>query len=368
MSDTEPDDATIPNPAPLTPDDRYIVVRGRLWRTANPNLSAERRDALIKALMDARRAVGRAKRAGDEIAESAAHGLVDVAKIALGERGPVWWDDGAPDLNRRMARNTTYAAWFDSLAPEPDAHAPASPMFIGTAGWTIPKAAQDAFPTGDSHLARYSAVMSAAEINSSFHRPHRRSVYAKWAASVPRDFRFSVKVPKEISHTRKLADCSEPLDAFIEQIGGLGDKLGVVLLQLPPKLEFDPQLAPDFLASLRHHIGDGVGIACEPRNATWVGNVAQACLAEHRIGRVVADPVVVPGGERPGGWAGLRYRRLHGSPRMYHSSYDGEGLEVLARAIASDGPAPSWCIFDNTASGAATSDAITLQSLLEAAA
>jgi len=98
--------------APLyTPDGRYIVVRGRLWRATNPNLSASDREVLVKALMDARRRV----RTSDEALKSAARRDVDLAKHALGERGPVWWDDGAPDYNRRMARNTPYAGWFEGL-------------------------------------------------------------------------------------------------------------------------------------------------------------------------------------------------------------------------------------------------------------
>jgi len=100
---------------PTTPDGRYFVVRGRLWRTSNPSLPAEERDRLTRALMDARRAVGTAKRAGDAEAERAARDAVDAAKVALGERGPAWWDDGAPDYNRRMARNTPYAEWWAAL-------------------------------------------------------------------------------------------------------------------------------------------------------------------------------------------------------------------------------------------------------------
>ena len=100
---------------PLTPDQRYIVVRGRLWRAAIPHLPQAERDRLVKALMDARRAVKVAKAAGDKMAEDEAHRAVDQAKIALGERGPVWWSDGAPDMNRRMARNTAYADWFAGL-------------------------------------------------------------------------------------------------------------------------------------------------------------------------------------------------------------------------------------------------------------
>jgi hypothetical protein len=107
-------------PPPLfTPDGRYLVVRGRLWRTANPNLPEERRRALVAALMDARRAVAAARRSGDAEAMRAARAAVQAAKEGLGERGPVWWDDGAPDYNRRMARNTPYAAWYAAAAPEP---------------------------------------------------------------------------------------------------------------------------------------------------------------------------------------------------------------------------------------------------------
>lgn len=104
-------------PPPLvTPDGRYIVVRGRLWRRTDPALGEDARAAHVAVLMDARRAVGRAKRAGDAAAEQAARAAVDAAKQALGERGPVWWTDGAPDLNRHMARTTPYADWFAAIA------------------------------------------------------------------------------------------------------------------------------------------------------------------------------------------------------------------------------------------------------------
>ncbi len=102
---------------PITPDGRYLVVRGRLWRRTNPALPEDLRQALVQQLMSARRAVRTARRAGDADAEAAGHAAVDAAKQALGERGPVWWSDGAPDLNRRMARNTPYADWFAGLEP-----------------------------------------------------------------------------------------------------------------------------------------------------------------------------------------------------------------------------------------------------------
>ncbi|WP_375410514.1 hypothetical protein [uncultured Methylobacterium sp.] len=101
-----------------TPDGRYIVVHGRLWRRQRPDLESCRRDRLVRALMDARRAVRAGKRAGDEAMIARARAEVDAAKHGLGERGPVWWDDGAPDQNRRMVRNTSYAAWYAGLSDE----------------------------------------------------------------------------------------------------------------------------------------------------------------------------------------------------------------------------------------------------------
>lgn len=100
---------------PVTPDKRYIVVRGRLWRSANPHLSDEERRRLVGDLMDARRAVAAARRSRDDEAEADAHTAVDRSKQALGERGPVWWDDGAPDYNRHLAKNSPYAAWYAAL-------------------------------------------------------------------------------------------------------------------------------------------------------------------------------------------------------------------------------------------------------------
>lgn len=99
-------------PPPVTPDGRYLVVRGRLWRRTRPDLAPADRETLVTALMEARRAVKAAKAAGDADALASARRAVDAAKRSLGERGPVWWDDGAPDFNRHMARNTPYAAWF----------------------------------------------------------------------------------------------------------------------------------------------------------------------------------------------------------------------------------------------------------------
>ncbi len=108
---------------PRTPDGRYFVVKGRLWRCSDPALPEEERQGLVRELMAARRAVAAALRARDPAAEAEARATVHHAKVALGERGPVWWTDGSPDLNRRLVRGTPYAAWFAALADEEEASA-----------------------------------------------------------------------------------------------------------------------------------------------------------------------------------------------------------------------------------------------------
>ncbi len=119
---------------------------------------------------------------------------------------------------------------------------------------------------GDSHLARYAARFAVTEINSSFYRPHQRTVYEKWAAAVPAHFRFSAKLPKTITHERRLLGCEDLLDAFLAQAAGLGAKLACLLVQLPPSFAFDARIAGDFLALLRsRHAG---AVALEPRHAS----------------------------------------------------------------------------------------------------
>jgi uncharacterized protein YecE (DUF72 family) len=238
-------------------------------------------------------------------------------------------------------------------------------MRIGCAGWSLPRATQEAFAAGDSHLARYATRFPVTEINSSFHRPHKPSLYAKWAASVPEDFRFCAKLPKTITHERRLVDCEALVQEFLAQAAALGDKLACLLVQLPPSFAFDAPLAAGFLGMLRAHWAGA--LALEPRHATWFDAEADALLRAHEVARVLADPVRHAAGAAPGGWPGRIYLRLHGSPRMYYSSYEPAVLQALARrmrAAAQDG-ADVWCIFDNTASGAATADALALQRLLE---
>ncbi|KAA2244029.1 DUF72 domain-containing protein [Salinarimonas soli] len=229
---------------------------------------------------------------------------------------------------------------------------------IGTAAWSIPKPHADAFPPDGSHLERYAAVFDAVEINTSFYRPHQRSTYERWAASVPETFRFAVKMPKAITHECRLTDCDALLDRFLFEVAGLGERLGPVLVQLPPKLAFHEGVSDGFLHALRARFpGD---VVCEPRHASWFTPAVDALFDELRIARVAADPAPVAGAGDPAGWPGLVYYRLHGSPRIYYSPYDDETLSRIAARLRDDralGRAV-WCIFDNTAAFAATHDAL----------
>lgn len=235
-----------------------------------------------------------------------------------------------------------------------------APVWIGCAGWSVPRAEQGRFPEGGSHLERYAAVLPAVEINSSFYRPHRPATYARWAAAVPADFRFAVKVPKAITHVSRLEGGMGALDAFLEEVDGLGERLGTLLVQLPPSLRFDADVASGFFGALRTRF-DG-GVVCEPRHPSWFDGEADALLAGERIVRVAADPAPVPAAAEPGGWPGLVYFRLHGSPTRYYSAYTAEylaGLAARLQAIAAAG-VPVWCLFDNTAAGAAVTNALAL--------
>ena len=234
---------------------------------------------------------------------------------------------------------------------------------VGCAGWNVPAGHAARFPEAGSHLERYAQVFSCVEINSSFYRPHRPATYARWAAAVPEEFRFAVKMPREITHEHRLHSPVERLDRFLGECGALGEKLGPLLVQLPPSLRFDAAIAPAFFGILRARFAGDV--VCEPRHASWLTPEAEQALAQSHIARVAADPAPVPPAAQPGGWDGLVYYRLHGSPRVYYSAYPEDALVARAEALrAAARSAPVWCIFDNTALGAATADALTVMGRL----
>ena len=215
-----------------------------------------------------------------------------------------------------------------------------------------------------SHLKRHGAVFNAVEINTSFYRPHRRGTYERWAA-VPEDFRFAVKVPKTITHERRLKGAGDLLDRFLSEVAGLGPKLGPLLVQLPPSLSFQAGIADQFLGDLRSRTD--AHIICEPRHASWFTPEVEALLDHLRSASVAADPAPAPGAGEPGGWRGLSYYRLHGSPRIYYSAYSPQDLAAVAAALAANAAAglETWCIFDNTAAFAATGDALTARGMAQ---
>ena len=229
---------------------------------------------------------------------------------------------------------------------------------IGTAGWSIPRACAGDVPGEGTHLQRYSATFNAAEINSSFHRPHAEATYRRWADATPAGFLFSVKMPRTITHNLKLRRARAPLEQFLRESSALGGKRGPILIQLPPSFTFDRRVVGRFLELLRTlHAGP---LVCEPRHATWFTAAVDGFLSGFEVARVAADPVRAADADRPGGWPGIVYYRLHGSPRPYWSRYEPEYVSSLAARMAPG----AWCIFDNTAAGAALPNALEMTSAL----
>ncbi len=175
---------------------------------------------------------------------------------------------------------------------------------------------------------------------------------------MPRDFRFSVKIPRSITHERRLADCGELVAALIEETKGLGEKLAVFLVQLPPTLVYDAATAESFFRILG--AATSARIACEPRHRSWFDPAADDLLENIRVARVAVDPAPVPDAANPGGWRDFAYWRLHGSPEMYRSAYGPDRLDGYAERIVAGRQGNAWCIFDNTASSAALGDALAL--------
>jgi uncharacterized protein YecE (DUF72 family) len=233
---------------------------------------------------------------------------------------------------------------------------------IGTAGWNVPKHVAAEFPEEGSHLYRYSRRFSAVEINSSFYRPHRSTTYLRWAETVPPAFKFAVKAPGKITHEMRLIDTEETLHGFLSDTQGLGDKLGPILVQLPPSLAFDETTVRAFFKALRRFYSGQV--VCEPRHLTWLEPIADSLMNDFQIARAVADPALNEQAKNPGGWPGLVYWRLHGSPDMYRSSYHDDALRTLANVLNRQ-TSESWCIFDNTTFGKAAENALWLKEIIK---
>ena len=234
---------------------------------------------------------------------------------------------------------------------------------VGCAGWSIPQESVGFFSPEGHHLQRYARVLNCCEINSSFYRSHKEATWARWRQFVPPEFRFSVKMPREITHEGALNCSPETLLSFLQQISTLKEKVAVVLVQLPPGLEFSPERAKTFLSMFRDNYSGS--IAWEPRHSSWFSDEANAVLSQFGIARVAADPAVVRSASQPGGFTDFTYFRLHGSPRRYYSEYSEAFLGTLASRLAGLAPTHKvWCIFDNTAAGFAIQNALGLMARL----
>lgn len=247
-------------------------------------------------------------------------------------------------------------------------HCPPSKVLVGCAGWAISSANGNSFGSTGSHLERYSRVFSAVEINSSFYRPHRESTYLRWREAVPDDFRFSVKIPRTITHEFRLARCEELLRCFLEPLSALGNKLGCLLVQLAPSFAYDDKVATDFFHALRSL--SSIPVVCEPRHSSWFSDAARRQLETFSVPLVLADPPPNPLAEGLFSFSvyeSLTYLRLHGSPDMYRSSYDPAQIQRLATRLIKKLTGTTWVVFDNTASGAAVPDALTLVKCLNEA-
>lgn len=225
--------------------------------------------------------------------------------------------------------------------------------FIATAAWSIPKTVAGRFPETGSGLERYAAVFNGVEINSTFYRHHQKKTFVRWASAVPAHFRFAVKIPREITHEARLRKIRPLFDVFMDEISALEGKLGPLLCQLPPSLRFDAAEAEEAFSAMRLLFSGTLVI--EPRHKSWASAPARVLLQKYAIGRVLADPAPV--------WPvsdfceTLEYVRLHGTPQIYYSSYDDADIRRIADQLGEE----SWCVFDNTASGAAIENALMMR-------
>ncbi|HXH32601.1 MAG TPA: DUF72 domain-containing protein [Bacteriovoracaceae bacterium] len=229
--------------------------------------------------------------------------------------------------------------------------------YVGTAAWNISKDHAGYFGQEGSHLQRYAQVLNAVEINSSFYKEHQAKSYVRWANDTPAEFRFSVKLSKVFTHESGLRPDEKKLLESLDRICHLGEKFGVLLLQLPGKQNFEASAMEDFYRMLRRKIS--IPIALEPRNLSWLCAESVRLMQEFAISKVQADPEKCLGEVKSKSHqTGVDYYRLHGSPLIYKSAYSEEYLQQLLVTLKSK--KNPWCVFDNTTFGHATENAVTL--------
>jgi uncharacterized protein YecE (DUF72 family) len=233
---------------------------------------------------------------------------------------------------------------------------------VGTVGWVIDRAVARHFPRDGNDLKRYARRLNCVEIESTFYRHPRPITWNRWAATVRKGFRFAVRIPRSFTYQAQLLGDPASLRDFIDGASLLGEKLGPLVFQLGPRLPFDPHDAGAFLAQLRETY-TGL-VAFEPLHPTWYSPEASELMRSFQIARVIVDPAKVPEAANPGGWEGLAYYHLRGTPRTHYSVYTEEFLESLATSIADRHPeGESWVIFDHVAPAASARNAISLNDI-----
>ncbi len=240
--------------------------------------------------------------------------------------------------------------------------------FIGTAGWNIPTHLKDRFLRLGTHLEKYSEKLNCVEINSSFYRNHSAATYSKWRSLAPEGFLFSVKLLKYFTHERRLAENGQVLKSCLNNIFALEDKLGALLVQLPPSLVYEEKVTTAFFKKLSQYCK--VPVVLEPRHASWASNEIWNLLEPMNVHKVMADPepCKMTRAQQAALKNRIRYYRLHGRPKMYKSSYEASDLERLSHVVLKQAPTTfqTWVIFDNSAHGHATQNALDLRRITNA--
>lgn len=232
---------------------------------------------------------------------------------------------------------------------------------VGTSGWNYWHWAGIFYPEGLARarwLDYYMQRFSTLELNASFYRMHTPATYARWRDQSPHGFLWSLKASREITHLRRLREVAQPLRKFFASADALGERLGVILFQLPPTLKFDPAVAQAFFKQLP----SGYRYALEPRHASWLEKAALDLLAHHRVALCIADS----GGRYPMGeelTSDFVYMRLHGPKEMYASEYSPEQIALWTQKLKK-WRLSGFVYFDNDFHGYAVRNALALEQAL----
>jgi uncharacterized protein YecE (DUF72 family) len=240
-------------------------------------------------------------------------------------------------------------------------------VYVGTSGWSLGRDLAPGSSPELSGLQRYAEYFNAVEINTTFYRLPRPGTIRRWESATPPDFRFAVKLPRSITHEARLVGVEVMVREFCQLCEGFGEKLGPLLVQLPPSLVFDAGVAGPFLEAVAR--ATRARVVLEPRHQSWFSESVERLLSDHGIARAAADPACCPAAALPAPSRGLCYFRWHGAPKCYFSAYQPEAIAHLADSIlrarvSGGGSALTYCFLDNTALGAAPVNALSLKSRL----